>query len=290
MRTKNTRTIFGKLTVLAKMRHKKTTTYKYLCQCSCGNEIVATASNLYSGATTSCGCYDKERRKLPVGESMRNLKIYEYKKDAKRRNLIWDLTVEQAENLFTGSCFYCGGSPHQIRQTSVSNGVFIHNGIDRINNAMGYTPENCVSCCSDCNRAKLKLDKESFINHILQIHQTIVKISDNSQITDKNTNWIFSIYRYNALKRNILFNLSRQEAWRLLDSNCAYCGNPPSSKTSSYRPSKINGIDRLDNNLGYQIENCVPSCWLCNQAKGTKSLDTFLNWAFKVQQHFTKDK
>ena len=88
MRTKNTRTIFGKLTVLAKMRHKKTTTYKYLCQCSCGNEIVATASNLYSGATTSCGCYDKERRKLPVGESMRNLKIYEYKKDAKRRNLI----------------------------------------------------------------------------------------------------------------------------------------------------------------------------------------------------------
>jgi 5-methylcytosine-specific restriction endonuclease McrA len=28
-------------------------------------------------------------------------------------------------------------------------------GIDRVDNSIGYTPDNCVPCCTQCNRIKL---------------------------------------------------------------------------------------------------------------------------------------
>lgn len=40
-----------------------------------------------------------------------------------------------------------------------------------------------------------------------------------------------------------------------LNSSCFYCG---------FRPS---GLDRLDQNLGHTIANCVPCCWECNTAR-----------------------
>src|SRR5215831_18287230 len=32
----------------------------WLCRCECGNEIVATGSNLRTGNTNSCGCFQRE--------------------------------------------------------------------------------------------------------------------------------------------------------------------------------------------------------------------------------------
>jgi hypothetical protein len=40
-----------------------------------------------------------------------------------------------------------------------------------------------------------------------------------------------------------------------------------------------NGIDRLDNALGYTTANSVPCCKPCNQAKNDRSVDEFRDWA-----------
>ena len=43
-------------------------------------------------------------------------------------------------------------------------------GIDRVDNSLGYTLENSVSCCSKCNYMKKTLNVENFLLHIAKIY------------------------------------------------------------------------------------------------------------------------
>jgi hypothetical protein len=49
------------------------------------------------------------------------------------------------------------------------NGEFVYNGIDRLDCAIGYQPNNVVSCCAICNRAKGDMPFEAFIEWIIVI-------------------------------------------------------------------------------------------------------------------------
>ena len=71
------------------------------------------------------------------------------------------------------NCNYCKCPPSQIQYPSKKHskewrekGKLIYNGIDRINNKVGYVLKNCVSCCKNCNRAKSDLSIENFNNWI----------------------------------------------------------------------------------------------------------------------------
>ena len=46
---------------------------------------------------------------------------------------------------------------------------FLHNGVDRVNNDLGYTIENSVTCCSLCNYMKRGMSLSDFIIHINKI-------------------------------------------------------------------------------------------------------------------------
>lgn len=78
-----------------------------------------------------------------------------YKRNAATRGLTWELTDEQAFILFGGDCEYCGAiaNEHMYRGSGCSTS-FACNGIDRIDNELGYTLDNVVSCCKLCNVAK----------------------------------------------------------------------------------------------------------------------------------------
>ena len=79
-----------------------------------------------------------------------------YKKNAKSRNLIFEIKKEEFYNLTQQPCVYCG---------SLEN----YNGLDRLNSSIGYTIENVVPCCSICNKMKLDYSKEFFLEHIKKI-------------------------------------------------------------------------------------------------------------------------
>ena len=52
---------FGMLTVLKESTYKNNTgRSKWLCQCDCGDKMVASGNNLKHGKTTSCGCKRKQ--------------------------------------------------------------------------------------------------------------------------------------------------------------------------------------------------------------------------------------
>lgn len=51
---------FGKLTVIEKTTKKKWNTFLYKCKCDCGNEALATGSDLKRKNTQSCGCIQRD--------------------------------------------------------------------------------------------------------------------------------------------------------------------------------------------------------------------------------------
>lgn len=54
---------YGRLTVIRLDEKNDTKRVKWLCKCDCGNEKIVQQTHLRSGATTSCGCYHKEKAK-----------------------------------------------------------------------------------------------------------------------------------------------------------------------------------------------------------------------------------
>jgi len=93
--------------------------------------------------------------------------------------------------------------------------------------------------------------------------------------TDKNNKNII-LKRIKAIKtsaihrkpKSIEWNLTRWEAANLIIQPCFYC----------CRKLDIMGIDRINNNIGYHLNNCVPSCKFCNSAKRTMTIEKFINW------------
>lgn len=80
-----------------------------------------------------------------------------------RRGLDFTLTPKQAYDIATKPCKYCG----DIASNCTLD--FAYNGIDRVDNRIGYNDDNAVSCCKTCNRMKGKMSVNEFTNHAWRI-------------------------------------------------------------------------------------------------------------------------
>lgn len=80
-----------------------------------------------------------------------------YERTERRRGLgkTWGLPLENYKALALGNCFYCGASPDSPPGTKILRDAGVkRNGIDRVDNAKGYSVGNCVTSCCACNREK----------------------------------------------------------------------------------------------------------------------------------------
>ena len=99
-----------------------------------------------------------------------------------------------------------------------------------------------------------------------------------------------STYKASAKNRKIEWNLSYDEAIKIIKSNCHYCGRIPNNSYDLYNGRKrflakekfyeikYNGIDRINSKLGYIIDNVVPCCTICNFGKNDLTYEEFTNW------------
>ena len=148
--------VYGMLTVLELDREHKPRGYGFwLCQCECGNQKVISGSHLRQGQSRSCGCY--KYNQLKGDDSAKHAVYSQYKSAAKRRGYAFNLSRFEFVEFLEKDCFYCGASPSMTHD----NG-YQYNGIDRMNNTIGYIPENCASCCRDCNIAKHTMSVKEF--------------------------------------------------------------------------------------------------------------------------------
>lgn len=138
------------------------------CLCECGNTTKVSVSRLASGKAKSCGCLSKAVLESDISKYEAGfravLRVYKY--SARERGFDFSLSRETFEELTTSNCVYCGITPCQF-QTRFSD--FKYNGIDRVDNTLGYTEDNCVTCCKICNRMKDTLTVEDFKEHIKTI-------------------------------------------------------------------------------------------------------------------------
>lgn len=177
---------FNKWTVIGFNKEKK----KYICECVCSNISYVSSSALISGKSKSCGCGQKDfvYEKLNKNNylSIRNKIFDNYRNAAKRRNYDFKLSKEQFSKLILQNCFYCNASPNMTYKYGkgikiiIDYSDFKYNGVDRIDNNLGYTIDNCRSCCKICNNSKSTLSEKEWIDWISKFinHDYFKKFND----------------------------------------------------------------------------------------------------------------
>ncbi len=146
------------------------------CICKCGKEKDLAQHSLISGKTLSCGCMQKEKLTLPRNQASINRVIRNYITSSTKKNLEFKLTREEIVTLISRNCYYCNCVPNQSTDRKgkyCKNGVLLYNGIDRIDNKIGYVIENCVTCCIMCNQAKSSYSQSYFIDWIKRVYENI---------------------------------------------------------------------------------------------------------------------
>jgi hypothetical protein len=182
----------GRLTVIKSLNKslrvgKRGIRKLWLFKCDCGNEVECFGSDVKNGRKQSCGCLYREHKDncgkrlgifntKPNKEGPINKLFGTYKRQSIRRGYEWKLSKDEFKNLLFKKCFYCGNEPSSKFTTSsnnpVNDNVLIYNGVDRKHNDVGYTKENCITACGICNRMKMDLGYEEFLNQINKIYNT----------------------------------------------------------------------------------------------------------------------
>ncbi len=152
----------------------------WLCQCDCGRMCTTSSKELTSGDTQSCGCLQRQRtiesKSIPQTTAGVNHCCRNYIGSARLRGLSFDLSKDEVADLISCACWYCSKPPKERRlNTRRKSGpiLFTANGIDRIDNAEGYTATNSVPCCETCNYMKETMSLSDFLDHIARLQQSI---------------------------------------------------------------------------------------------------------------------
>jgi hypothetical protein len=145
---------FGRLVAVAKTRkYERGRTWYWECVCDCGNRTEVLRDSLTSGNTKSCGCYQRERQRetaILVGHGNRR------HGDSHGNQLyyVWHGMKDRCYNKnhryyrwYGGRgiamCDEWRGDYSLFREWATSHGYSPSLTIDRINNDLGYSPDNC---------------------------------------------------------------------------------------------------------------------------------------------------
>ena len=154
----------------------------YSFDCDCGTkDHIAIGAVVKSGKTKSCGCMLRESRLRNISKLKKKTVTLEhralsnifnqYRTTARNRGLIFELDWESMREIILQPCFYCNESKvnsYKIRGRE-SEGEFLYNGIDRVDNLKGYTKENSVPCCRMCNFMKRDFNQDDFLAQVIKI-------------------------------------------------------------------------------------------------------------------------
>jgi hypothetical protein len=140
--------------------------WKCSCSCDSGKITYARSCDLRSGIRKSCGCFTNA-----VSDEVAafNTIYHTYKNSASKRGLVFELRREVFDAMIRAECHYCGDPPRSrpivIAYKLVHpDPVYIaYTGIDRKDPLIGYTIDNCVSCCTLDNRAKGDMQYDEYL-------------------------------------------------------------------------------------------------------------------------------
>jgi hypothetical protein len=257
-------------TLLSETKGVKTMTERICVDCGNGFEAYLTRYNKEGKRCSHCRDtmaaqdakrsgrvrkYNEERLKAS------SLHFKEYYTNAHERGYEFTLTLEQFQELVVQPCYYCNVfSPTEA------------NGLDRINNDIGYTPENCKSCCGICNRMKSFYHPVFFVEKVKHIANETYPLEEFHKTWDiyysRSCSKSYAGFLKEATeKRGLTVELTFDQWNSLSRSPCYLCG---------YSSAHGIGLDRIDNSVRtYSMANCLPCCGSCNTMKHYLDGDVF---------------
>lgn len=165
--------VFYKFTLIRRIKEKSS----WLAQCECGNTRLVRSGDFRLGRRKTCGCDKRHSKSHKIKPNNYALirKVYRtYKNDAKKRSLLFGLSFEEVSKLIKQECHYCGTidscTVSDKRGLEANHRYFKYNGIDRVNNEIGYFIENCVPCCNICNYSKRTLSLDEWSQWIEKVY------------------------------------------------------------------------------------------------------------------------
>lgn len=114
-----------------------------------------------------------EDNRLKNGNPALNALICRYKGHDAAKKLGYNLTRDEFISLINSSCYYCGCLPSLVSKDAVLCEHVPYNGIDRIDNNIGYTFSNVVSACKRCNQAKNDMSVSEFKELVKRIYNNM---------------------------------------------------------------------------------------------------------------------
>lgn len=207
-------------------------------------------------------------------EKCNNIAQYykEYVISSSKRGYQMNLDFDSFSKLVLAECNYCGNK---------TEGEV--NGIDRVDNSVGYSTENCVTACWKCNRIKHTYNKEFFIEKCRIISSGSIApkgfFSTWKQYYTRFCHKQFSTYIKEAAARNLPVEITQEQWERITRSPCYLCG---------YQSAKGIGVDRVDNTVrSYTFANSRACCGSCNIMKCEFSLEEFIQHCKRVIMKIT---
>lgn len=164
--------VYGQMEILAVTHRDPKNPHHYWvsAKCSCGTIKPVRLSGLQSGGIKSCGCVGKAARaaantgntraRIAFGENAKNTLYKNYVRYAAERNLEFALSLNEFLDITAQKCFYCDVEPYHVKAPKHAHGAYVYNGVDRVDNSIGYIASNCVAACRPCNSAKNAVTKQ----------------------------------------------------------------------------------------------------------------------------------
>jgi hypothetical protein len=157
---------FGKLTVIKEVQIKNSQR-RYLCHCECGNEKEIQGCHLTNGHTTSCGCswykYGENNKTWKGYKEISSRFFGTIKRNAKLRNLLCDITIEECWDLFLKQNRKCALSGLPLVFEANNGKITGTASLDRIDSSIGYILDNIQWVHKDINTMKWNTHQDKFI-------------------------------------------------------------------------------------------------------------------------------
>lgn len=178
---------YGRLTVVEHKGRNERGVHLWLCKCDCGNYKIVSSNNLSSKKSNSCGCLKAEALSRNGGQYVlakdreRAILKVQYSHLCRRHKKFNGdiLSLDDYIDKVKQPCHYCGlehsreikdRKNETIKEKLLSDTIVLCNGLDRIDSNIGYTKENTVPCCKDCNYAKRNMSVSEFFKWINRVY------------------------------------------------------------------------------------------------------------------------
>lgn len=179
---------WGTLTVIGEAPRDKHAHPRVYVKCDCGCEKMAQVNSLRAGSTKTCGLgvhrdghsgnhHFKGRH--DYDGAARSRLFFARKRACTKSGVEFNLTYDQFASITKQDCAYCGSKPSLIARRcgrSTKDGVIpvlgmcVYNGVDRKDSSAGYTVENSVPCCYQCNVSKAEMLPHEFMGWVAAVY------------------------------------------------------------------------------------------------------------------------